>query len=97
MKEAMEEASIPVELAKQAQNVGAVSYTDIDEFGRLKRDILFCFDLELPVEFIPRPSDGEVQNFELQDMDWVIQKIMSGGSNGFKSNINITLLDFLIR
>jgi hypothetical protein len=97
IKEAMEEASIPEQIAEEAKSVGAVCYTDVDEFGRLKRDILFCFDLELPKDFIPRPSDGEVQSFQLQDVDWVIEKIVSGGPDGFKSNINITLLDFLIR
>jgi hypothetical protein len=35
-----------------ATSVGAVSYMDIDGF-RYKRDVLFCYDLRLPVDFVP--------------------------------------------
>ena len=28
--------------------------------GRLKRDVLFVYDLELPADFVPTPVDGEV-------------------------------------
>ena len=27
----------------------------------LKPDVLFCYDLELPGDFVPRPQDGEVR------------------------------------
>ena len=55
VKEAWEEAGIPEELARQAISVGALSYRQqlgSDEDGRglgIKRDTLFCFDLELPM------------------------------------------------
>lgn len=58
---------------------------------------LFSFDLKLPVEFTPYPSDGEVQNFQLHEVSWVIAKLVEGGPLGFKANINITMIDFLIR
>lgn len=54
VKECEEEASIPPELAVHAKPVGAVSYTSLQPAG-LKRDVLFCFDLELPVDFVPQP------------------------------------------
>ncbi len=54
VKECEEEASIPPELAARAKPVGAVSYTSLQPAG-LKRDVLFCFDLELPVDFVPQP------------------------------------------
>lgn len=54
VKECEEEASIPPELAARAKPVGAVSYTSLQPAG-LKRDVLFCFDLKLPVDFVPQP------------------------------------------
>lgn len=36
----------------RAVPVGAVSYVDIDGY-RFKRDVLFCYDLELPDGFVP--------------------------------------------
>lgn len=41
----------------RATAVGAVSYMDIDGY-RLKRDVLFCYDLKLPGDFIPT-NEGE--------------------------------------
>ena len=55
MKECKEEASIPRELAQRAQPVGAVSYSSEQAEG-LKRDVLFCYDLELPDSFEPKPQ-----------------------------------------
>ena len=52
VKECAEEANIPLEIARRAKSVGAVSYMGLDEKGLLKRDSLFCFDLELPVTFL---------------------------------------------
>jgi len=97
IKECGEEANIPVELARLAMPAGAVSYTALDEQGRLKRDALFCYDLELTTSFVPRPVDGEVDSFELKDIDWVIAKVVEGGVNGYKPNCNLVVIDFLIR
>ena len=77
--------------------IGAVSYTSIDKNGRVKRDALFCYDIELPSSFIPKPMDGEVESFELQPLSWVLKKIVEGGPNGYKPNCNIVIIDFLIR
>lgn len=97
IKECGEEANISVTMAKAARPVGAISYRGSDEQGLLKRDTLFCYDLELPVDFKPRPVDGEVESFELQTLDWVVKKVSSGGSTGYKPNCNIVIIDFLIR
>ena len=56
-KECWEEAGVPKELAAQARPVGAVSYAAMQSAG-LKRDVLFCYDLELPLEFVPTPQVG---------------------------------------
>lgn len=97
IKECGEEANISENLATQAKPVGAVSYQGSDEYGNLKRDALFCFDLELPINFIPTPVDGEVESFELQSIDWVVDKIVEGGSKGYKPNCNLVIIDFLVR
>ena len=54
-KECWEEAGVPKELAAQARPVGAVSYAAMQRAG-LKRDVLFCYDLELPLDFVPTPQ-----------------------------------------
>ena len=55
IKECKEEASIPRELAQLAVPAGAVSYCSEQAEG-LKRDVLFCYDLELPQDFVPKPE-----------------------------------------
>ncbi|KAL5982776.1 Beta-galactosidase 10 [Asimina triloba] len=52
LKECEEEAGIPRSISTAAIPVGAVSYADIDGYG-YKRDVLFCYDLELPDGFVP--------------------------------------------
>lgn len=44
----------------QAHAASAVSYCGSDEWGQLRRDCLFCYDLELPWGFTPQAVDGEV-------------------------------------
>ncbi len=56
-KECGEEAGIPPALAARARPVGAVSYLTISASG-YKPDVLFCYDLELPHDFVPTPQVG---------------------------------------
>lgn len=95
VKECQEEAGISPELARQAKPVGAVSYTSIVPSG-LKRDVLFCFDLELPLDFTPVPNDGEVEEFFRLPLQQVADTIAEGEDN-FKDNCNLVIIDFLIR
>jgi len=97
IKECAEEANIPPHLAKRAKAVGAVSYRGTDELGLIKRDTLFCFDLELPPDVIPSPVDGEVECFQIRDVLWVLNKIAAGGDTGYKPNCILVILDFFIR
>jgi 8-oxo-dGTP pyrophosphatase MutT (NUDIX family) len=66
IKECGEEASIPPELARMSRPVGIITY-NANYQGCCKRDVLFCYDLELPVDFEPVPDDGEVECFERYD------------------------------
>ena len=59
IKECDEEASINKILSTKAIPVGAVSYIMESESG-LKPDTLYCFDLELPLEFTHKNKDGEI-------------------------------------
>lgn len=36
----------------RARAVGAVAYSDIDGY-KFNRDVLFCYDLKLPEDFLP--------------------------------------------
>ncbi|XP_074273861.1 nudix hydrolase 20, chloroplastic-like isoform X2 [Silene latifolia] len=94
MKECEEEAGIPISISKKVKPVGAISYTDIDGH-RLKRDVLFCYDLELPENFVPNNHDGEVESFRLIPVPHVATLIRT--TNFFKRNCTLVIIDFLFR
>jgi 8-oxo-dGTP pyrophosphatase MutT (NUDIX family) len=93
-KECMEEASIPADMADKAIPVGVLSYCRETPVG-LKPDTLYCYDLELPEEFVPDNSDGEVAEFRLLPVDEVLALVRD--SDEFKLNCNLVLIDFFLR
>lgn len=103
VKEAGEEAGIPEEIARRAKSVGVCSYRGVDEWGQLKNDVLFCYDLELPWDFEPIAVDGEVEGFERWDLDRVAAAVATGANNAigeftsYKPNCNLVVIDFLVR
>ncbi|MBT6117118.1 MAG: DUF4743 domain-containing protein [Rhodospirillaceae bacterium] len=94
IKECGEEASIPPDLAARAVPAGAVSYMAAVEEG-LKPDVQYCFDLELPAGFTPRPNDDEIEEFYLWPIEKVAETVRETAE--FKFNCNLVLIDFLIR
>jgi 8-oxo-dGTP pyrophosphatase MutT (NUDIX family) len=94
IKECWEEAGIPAALAARARPVGAISYVMETEQG-LRPDVLFNFDLDLPEEFEPVNHDGEVEAFYLWDLERV--EHTAAGSDDFKLNCALVVIDFLIR
>jgi 8-oxo-dGTP pyrophosphatase MutT (NUDIX family) len=94
IKECWEEAGIPRALAEQAVPVGAISYVYEGE-GGLKPDLQYCFDLELPEDFVPRNRDGEIADFYLWPIDRVAETVRDGFA--FKFNCNLVIIDFLVR
>lgn len=97
IKECEEEASVPESLARQASPAGIVEYCDIDETGwGVKRDCVFCYDLELPAQFKPAANDGEVESFELWDMPRVIENLASDNDD-WKPNVALVIIDMLVR
>jgi 8-oxo-dGTP pyrophosphatase MutT (NUDIX family) len=93
-KECREEAGIAPDLAAQARPVGAVTYNR-DAAGGFKPDTLYCYDLELPADFEPRCTDGEVESFHLWPVERLARTLREG--EAFKRNVNLVMIDFLIR
>jgi isopentenyldiphosphate isomerase len=94
VKECEEEANVPPLLAAQAQPAGVVSYTAVVPEG-LKRDVLFCYDLELPPDFVPSNNDGEVEEFMLWPLERVAETVRT--TQQYKPNCCIVVADFLVR
>jgi len=94
VKEAEEEAGIPPTLAARAAAVGEIAYcAEID--GGLRPDTMYCFDIELPEDFMPVNRDGEIETFYL----WPIERVATTvrDTRAFKFNCNLVIIDFLIR
>lgn len=94
IKESGEEANIPRELAAQAVAVGAITYCTERPEG-LRRDVLYNFDIELPADFVPENTDGEIAEFYLWPIAWVIETVRE--TDDFKFNCALVVIDFLIR
>jgi isopentenyldiphosphate isomerase len=94
IKECAEEASIPAQIAQRAQPVGLISYCAEADEG-LQPDVEFCFDLELPESFVPRNSDGEVEEFQLLPIAQVADLVQN--TREFKPNCALVVTHFLLR
>ena len=94
VKEAGEEAGVPPELARHARPVGAITYCQETTIG-LKPGVMFCYDLELPADFVPHNTDGELEDFYL----WPVEKVMEvvADKSDFKFNCNLVCIDFFVR
>jgi len=109
LKECMEEAGIPQDLTLQGiRSVGAVSYelfepSDIPKDsvyyydGVVSRAVLFCYDLELPSDFVPRIVDGEVEEFFTWNMDQLLLSTKKDFHDPIKPNCYLVIIDFLLR
>ncbi|KAG9246214.1 thiamine pyrophosphokinase-related protein-like protein [Calycina marina] len=101
VREAAEEASLPEEVVRAGvQAKGTVTYCLLrderagGETGLVQPECEFVFDLELPGDVVPRPSDGEVEEFYL----WTVEEVQSAMAAGeFKPNCSLVVLDFFIR
>lgn len=93
-KECYEEAGMSKDLANSAILTGVVSYKHEYDLGG-KKDIIYCYDLELPKNFTPKCTDGEVEEFYLMDIKEVANIVKT--SDEFKLNCNLVIIDFLVR
>lgn len=94
IKEAAEEAAMPRTLAMRARPVGMVRYC-LDTGTGLRRDTLFCYDLDLSEGFIPHNADGETDSFHLLSLEEVCRLMRE--TKDFKFNVPLVIIDFLIR
>jgi 8-oxo-dGTP pyrophosphatase MutT (NUDIX family) len=94
IKEAGEEAGVPPDLAATALPTGAITYCAESDIG-LKPDIMFCWDLELPADFMPLNADGEIAEFRLLPAAEVMEIVDT--TFDFKFNCNLVIVDFCIR
>lgn len=94
IKEAGEEAAVPPGLAATAKPVGAISYCHESDDG-LKPDVMFVYDLELPRDFVPRNTDGEMAGFSLLSAREVMA--ITADTTDFKFNCAVANIDFFLR
>jgi len=94
VKEAAEEAGLDAALAVQARPVGRVSYV-LSEGAGMRRDVLHCYDLDVPEGVVPVPNDDEVERFELWPVGQLVEAVRDG--DGVKFNVNLVFLDLFLR
>jgi hypothetical protein len=80
------------------QAAGAISYETYEaEHNVISRAVLFCYDLHLPHDFVPRAQDGEVEEF----FRWSIPQVMASMAPDYpdpiKPNCYNVIIDYLLR
>lgn len=94
LKEAAEEAAMDTALAGRAVSAGAITYCFEGASG-LKPDTMYVYDIELPRDFTPRNTDGEIAEFMLWPAEKVLEAVRD--TDDFKFNVNLVIIDFAIR
>ena len=101
VREAGEEASLPDDLVrKDVKAVGTVTYFHIRDYRAggetklLQPEVQYVYDLELAEDVEPKPSDDEVEAFELMTVEEAKEALRAGE---FKPNCAVVLLDFFVR
>ncbi len=94
IKESAEEANIPASMIGKPDLVSTLHYRGASSRG-MNVDTLFNYDLHLPEDFIPKNTDGEVDEFILMPLEEMAQ--ITETTNDFKDNCNLVNIDLLIR
>ncbi len=94
LKEAGEEAGIPAELAERAVSVGSISFRCERPEGLID-EVEFCYDLELPANFAPVNTDGEVESFSLWPIEEVLTRVRD--TEDFSFDVSLVIIDCAIR
>ncbi|OMJ24020.1 hypothetical protein AYI70_g1868 [Smittium culicis] len=96
IRECEEEAGIPELISKRSVPRGSVQYltTSPNTTATYQPETQYVYDLELPLDFVPVPTDGEVESFFLIDMHEVYDLLLMGQ---FKPNCALVIIDFFIR
>ncbi len=94
IKECGEEAAMPPDLARSARPAGIVSYVT-ERVEGLRNDICFVFDIDLPADFRPHNTDGEIEDFYLWPIADIRERLATTAD--FKFNVALVNIDFLVR
>lgn len=94
IKECQEEAGVDSAMAETAVPVSGISFC-FEQSGDVINQFQFIYDLEVPADFTPRNTDGEVAAFYL----WPVEKIMAmvRDTDEFMFDSALVIIDFLIR
>ena len=94
VKEGHEECNLPPEWAREAVKVAEITYC-MERPEGLRRDLLHCYDLTLPQDWMPLANDGEVEEFKLLPLEAVFAQVRD--TDDFKFNVNLVLIDLFLR
>lgn len=106
IKESMEEACLPRDIIERSIfNAGVVSYLfyqggkdETEKFNNQQSYIVgeveYVYDLKLDEKIVPKPNDGEVDSFNLFNLQQVVTALQNAE---FKPNCALVMVDFLIR
>jgi isopentenyldiphosphate isomerase len=104
LKEAWEEAGIPASVARQAKPVTCLSQMTSKPSGKsLKHSQYYVYELDVTTTstktkddtFQPVPNDGEVERFELWNVQRLQEEVRHG--NHLRPAIRLVVTDFLLR
>ncbi|KNC99157.1 uncharacterized protein SPPG_05414 [Spizellomyces punctatus DAOM BR117] len=95
IKECWEEAGLDgAMVAKNIVNVGAVTFYLVNEERGWIPTTEYVYDLDVGNSFMPKAVDGEVQGFQLLNVDELKEHLYSGE---FTPEAGLVVIDFLIR
>ena len=94
VKEADEEAGLGAALVAGAHLAEVIDYAMERDEG-LRRDRLYCYDLDVPETFVPEARDGEVAGFELWPLKRALDRVRR--TDDFKFNVNLVLIGLFRR
>ncbi len=94
VREAREEAGVPVQLARKAVACGTVRLMREVPEG-VQSELIFVHDLELPCDFEPHNQDGEVAGFRRVPIAEAVG--MLDGGPGITLDASLVMLSFLMR
>jgi 8-oxo-dGTP pyrophosphatase MutT (NUDIX family) len=101
VEEADEEASLSEALIRQrVRSRGVISHMGLTgkgfagEQGLVTPDYIYVYDIELPIDVVPKPHDDEVHAFYSMSVGEVQEALLRGD---FKPDSGAVLVDFLIR
>lgn len=99
IREASEEASLPASyVAKHIRSAGSIIFSHRSPAGWLLPGFYHTFELPLPADLSISPKvnlkDGEVESFELLDVQECFDKLIAGK---FKPSSALAILNFMVR